>query len=275
MFQWNRECVFLRHLELNSRFIVTTIDDVTLNRPELDTGFSVICCICRLRLSWFALKFSTDIFAPYGLLPPWSGFSEFVVSSWQFCCTICNPEYEFISFLWHQYFFRVDASSISFWWVQPFQFFRSAIRISPFQILPAINSYPRKNQIILACQFDEVLTDLALKSDDIQSVGWDRSEFPWSSSLRSSLLESCSCLRADSRNSWSLPNNFAVPSAIGRIKMLSLFCGVNASFALSLRTWISDASIFSNSSNAYPRNFPGRTFFPNWWSLDWSRAEIG
>ena len=27
--------------------------------------------------------------------------------------------------------------------------------------------------------------------------------------------------------------------------------------------------------NAYPRNNPGKTFFPNWWILDWSSAEIG
>ena len=26
---------------------------------------------------------------------------------------------------------------------------------------------------------------------------------------------------------------------------------------------------------AYPRNNPGKTFFPNWWILDWSVAEIG
>ena len=27
--------------------------------------------------------------------------------------------------------------------------------------------------------------------------------------------------------------------------------------------------------NAYPRNNPGKTFFPNWWILDWSFAVIG
>ena len=26
---------------------------------------------------------------------------------------------------------------------------------------------------------------------------------------------------------------------------------------------------------AYPRNNPGKTFFPNWWILDWCFAEIG
>ena len=35
VFQWNRECSFLRHVELNSRFIVMTTDEVTLNRPQV------------------------------------------------------------------------------------------------------------------------------------------------------------------------------------------------------------------------------------------------
>ena len=40
--QVNRECFFLKHIELNSGFIAITIDEVTLNRPEVGTGFSVI-----------------------------------------------------------------------------------------------------------------------------------------------------------------------------------------------------------------------------------------
>ena len=72
------------------------------------------------------------------------------------------------------------------------------------------------------------------------SVGWDLSEMPWSSSLRSSLLTSCSRLRVGSRSPWSLPNNLAVPSAVGNIKVSPLLCDVN-----SLRRWISDVSRFS------------------------------
>ena len=34
----NRECFFLRHVELNSTFIVMIIDEVTLDRPEIDAG---------------------------------------------------------------------------------------------------------------------------------------------------------------------------------------------------------------------------------------------
>ena len=67
------------------------------------------------------------------------------------------------------------------------------------------------------------------------------------------------------------------------------FLGVITSFALGLLVWISDASIISNSSmsatimspfqtpsayNTYPRNILGNTFFPNWWSLDGSFAEM-
>ena len=67
VFQWNRECFFLRHIDLNSRFIVMTIDEVTLDRPKVSTGFSVICWLYRVRLSRFTLNFSTEIFTPYKL----------------------------------------------------------------------------------------------------------------------------------------------------------------------------------------------------------------
>ena len=78
VFQWKRDCSFLRHIELNSRSIVVTIDEVTLDRPEVGTGFSVICCFCKLRLSRFAF---TENFALFGLLPSGGGFSEFVLPS--------------------------------------------------------------------------------------------------------------------------------------------------------------------------------------------------
>ena len=41
VFRWNRECFFFRHVELTSRFIVMSIDEVTSDRPE-GTGFSFI-----------------------------------------------------------------------------------------------------------------------------------------------------------------------------------------------------------------------------------------
>ena len=98
VFQWHRECFFLWHVDLNSRFIVMTIDEVTLDRPKVGTGFCVICGFCRLRLSRFTLMFSAEFFAPHGWFPSWSGFSEFVVSPRQFCCTTCNWEMSSSSF---------------------------------------------------------------------------------------------------------------------------------------------------------------------------------
>ena len=76
------------------------------------------------------------------------------------------------------------------------------------------------------------------------SAAWDPSEFLWSSSLRSSLPTSWYCLGVDSRTSWSLPDNFTVPSAIVNMKFSPLFLNVITSFALSHRAWIPDAQVF-------------------------------
>ena len=96
-------------------------------------------------------------------------------------------------------------------------------------------------------------------------------------------------VRADFRTPRFLPDNCAVPSAIEKMKCSPL-CGVIISFTLILRARITDASnIFqllnvcyqnvslpeNPSHNTYPRKIPGRTFLPNWWSLDWSFAERG
>ena len=106
--------------------------------------------------------------------------------------------------------------------------------------------------------------------------GWRRESAWFSSSGRSRM-------KVDVLRRWSPPETLAVPSATGNFK-LSHFIGVNTSFALSLRTWISDASICSISwmsvidmspfqippaCIAYPRNIP------NWCNLDRSFAEIG
>ena len=59
--------------------------------------------------------------------------------------------------------------------------------------------------------------------------------------------------RVGSWNSWSLSDNFATPSAVGK-RNCSLLRGVKkTSFALILRGWISDASSFSNSSMSATR----------------------
>ena len=124
VFQWNRECFFLRHEELNSRFIVMKIDEVTLDRPEVGTDFSVICWFCQLRL--------------------------FVVSSWQFCCTICDWDNEFIIFWMVNTSFALILPGLNIWCIQLSKSSRSAIKISPFQIPPRLAHKARK---IPGCTF--------------------------------------------------------------------------------------------------------------------------
>ena len=48
--QWNGECFFFRHVKLNSRFNVITIDEVTLYRPKVSVCSDVIFWFCRLKL---------------------------------------------------------------------------------------------------------------------------------------------------------------------------------------------------------------------------------
>ena len=67
-----------------------TINEVTLDRPEVFSGFCVLFCFAYwLRLLRISLEAFSRIFTPYRLGPPWSGFSDSVVSSKQLCCSIC------------------------------------------------------------------------------------------------------------------------------------------------------------------------------------------
>ena len=88
VFQWIWVCFFLWNAELDSSFV--TITEVTLDRPKIATGFSVISCFCRLRPLLVALKFSSEIFTPYRLFAPQGGFSDSMTSSKQSCCSICD-----------------------------------------------------------------------------------------------------------------------------------------------------------------------------------------
>ena len=63
-FSGNWECFFVRHVELNSTFNVMTISEVTLDRPKVLPGFSVIVRFCRLRPLRVSTKVSSEIFAP-------------------------------------------------------------------------------------------------------------------------------------------------------------------------------------------------------------------
>ena len=80
--------------------------------------------LCRLRVWRFTLKFSPEIFSPYGVFPSQGGFLEFAVSSWPFCWDICHRKYKFSVFLGYQDFFRIQSSGIYFWCIQLFLFFQ-------------------------------------------------------------------------------------------------------------------------------------------------------
>ena len=74
---------------------------------------------------------------------------------------------------------------------------------------------------------------LRASASSLDSVGWGSSGSHWSSPLRSSIFTVCFRLGVGSRNSLSLPNNLAAPSAIGNMNS-SPFCETNTSFALIL-----------------------------------------
>ena len=104
------------------------------------------------------------------------------------------------------------------------------------------------------------------------SGGGDPSDSPRKSILLSPWIGRCRT-KVDVLRSWSPPRVLIRPSVIGKINS-PLSLGNITSFALSL---------FLNRFPMRPsfptpqglRNNPGKTFFPNWWILDWSFAEIG
>ena len=62
-YQRNWESFFFRHVELNTRFDVMTID-----RPIIVAGFRVFCFVRWLRLFRTSLKVFSEIFTPYRLV---------------------------------------------------------------------------------------------------------------------------------------------------------------------------------------------------------------
>ena len=84
------------------------------------------------------------------------------------------------------------------------------------------------------------------------------------------------------RNFWSLPDNFAVPSAIGKwIQHLLVWSILLSRWFIEDNFWCFRSAIRRSpfqilpATNSYPWNIPGNTFLPNWWRLEWSRTEIG
>ena len=91
--QWNWEW----HEKLNSWFNMTTIKWNLLNRPEVFPRHLLFLQVESLHV---ALRFSAEILSllAVGSRLSVSGFLEFVVSTWQFCWTICNKKCKFSNF---------------------------------------------------------------------------------------------------------------------------------------------------------------------------------
>ena len=146
---------------LPSAFIVMTIDEVTLNRPKVGTGFTIICWLCRLRLSRFALNFSTEMFTPYRLFQP-------------LFLTILL--YHLLLGIWihhllaDQHFLCVDSSKRNLWRIQLSKSSKSASEYLLSKFLPRSHHSPERFLVTLSCQIDEFSPDLSVKTDDIQLV---------------------------------------------------------------------------------------------------------
>ena len=165
VFQWSRKCFFFRDIMLNSWFNMMTINEVTLKRPKIFADFSVICWFCRLRLFRFAMRFSTEnslSLSPFGLFPSYSGFLEFVVPSWQFCCTICYREIQFLLFSEFSRLLLYSIFGDRFLMLPNVQFFDVGNQNIFFpNSSPRLMHIPEKKSLVKRCnQIDEFLLDL-------------------------------------------------------------------------------------------------------------------
>ena len=93
--------------KLSSRFNMMTIYEISLNSPKFFPSFCVIFWLFRSKLFFIVMRFSAEILSLYDGFPSQSGFLEFVVSSWQFCWTICHMKCKF-------YIFWVIGTSFAF-----------------------------------------------------------------------------------------------------------------------------------------------------------------
>ena len=138
-FQWNWKCVFFRHVKMNSRFDVMTINVIPFDRPKIVTRFSIIrdfvCCSRRVRTS---SKVSTELFASYRLGPAlkWIfGFHDLFSNSFTVPSAIGNVKFSpFLGVVtsfalnlraWISDAFEISSSSMS------------ATKMCPFRTHPA------------------------------------------------------------------------------------------------------------------------------------------
>ena len=144
------EGFFLQHVELNWRFNVMTMNEVTFHWPNVSSGFSVIFCFCRLKALRVSFKIFPEIFAPYGgsRLRVSSGIRGLFLTILLFHLLLGKPKM-FIP-LWRRCFFCIDSPRMDFW---------RATQMSPFQILPHTKHIQGMSQVGLSYQTDGALSN--------------------------------------------------------------------------------------------------------------------
>ena len=107
---------FLRHMELNSWFDVMTINvSIPFDRPKIVSGVCVIHhCVYRLRPVRFSSKIISELFASFGLVPFSGAFSDTLISSRQFCCSIFVSENEMFTIFRRNYVHCIEFSNHAF-----------------------------------------------------------------------------------------------------------------------------------------------------------------
>ena len=106
--------------------------------------------------------------------------------------------------------------------------------------------------------------------------GRDPSDSPRKSRWLSPRIGRCR-INADVLRSWSPQRGLIRPSAIGKINSPLSLENITSFIVSNSSRSATSMSPFQilPAYRAYPRNNPGKTFFPNWWVLDWSFAVIG
>ena len=236
--QWNRECFFLRHTELNSRFDVITIDKVTLDRPEVGTGFQRhLLLVLPVETLPNRLEVLRWDLRSLRFFPAW----EWVLGIRGLFLTILLyhlllGEYELTIFLSDQYLFRVDSSMINLWCVQLFEFFQIRKQNILSKFSPRSMHTQERFPVKLSCQIMKSLI-ISCWNQMISKSSWGGEGGDPSDSPRKSLWHSprsgWSRTKVDVLSSWSPPGVLIRPSAIGKISS-PFSLGNITSFALSL-----------------------------------------
>ena len=166
LFQWNRKCFFLRHVELNPRFLVMTFDE--MKSPWIDQKSARASASSVVSVGWEVLCWNLRSLRLAPALDWIPGIRSLFL-------TILLYHLQMGRWIHHLF---VWSGSLSCWFFEDKYLMRRTIPTLPCLPPEYILSkfFPRSAHsqerflVILSCRIDEVLIDLLEKSDDIQSV---------------------------------------------------------------------------------------------------------